>query len=88
MLKREMVCGGIILILFGNFLNIILHFIFKVLKKDYLFIVTSFAIFLTILSSFSIVLSPKPPIASIIILLYLSEILDSDLLHSGYFSRN
>ena len=37
-----MVCGGIILILFGKFyLNIILNFIFKLLKKDYLFIVTS-----------------------------------------------
>ena len=45
--------------------------------------VTSFAIFLIILSSFSKSLSPEPPIDSTIILLYWSEKFEAALMQSG-----
>jgi len=61
-------------------------FFFKYTLKIYYSFstITSFATFFIILSSFSASLSPLPPIASMINLLYLSECLEWDLIQSGY----
>lgn len=73
-----MVCGGIILILFGKFyLNIILNFIFKLLKKDYLFIVTSIYI--------DIIISLSSINKIIYIIIY---ILPNDLLPDNFSSNS